>query len=251
MVRLGFWQLDRLKQRRIFNARVLEQTSQSKLALNSELQNGNLFSEESLTEMEYRKIVVTGKYDFTNEVALRNQVYQNQYGVHLLTPLKINGANISVLVDRGWIPGSDFDSGKENGNWSQFEETGDIRVEGVVRASQEKPDFGRISDPVPIEGEARIVAWNLTNLVQMQKQIPYPILPIYIQQAPDPKWIALPYRSEPNLEITEGPHLGYAIQWFTFAAILFLGYPLFFIREIQSTKQTLVPTGNLDNNSGE
>jgi len=41
----------------------------------------------------------------------------------------------------------------------------------------------------------------------------------------------LPYRSAPDLELTEGPHMGYAIQWFTFAVLLLGGYPVFVNRE--------------------
>ena len=52
--------------------------------------------------MEWRAVKVTGKYDLSNQVALRNQYNANQYGYHLLTPLQFDGK--AVLVDRGWIP---------------------------------------------------------------------------------------------------------------------------------------------------
>ena len=59
--------------------------------------------------------------------------------------------------------------------------------------------------------------------------MPYPILPIFIQpttqaDAEPP----IPY--QPNIELTEGSHFGYALQWFTFAVILFFGYP-FYLRK--------------------
>ena len=46
------------------------------------------------------------------------------------------------------------------------------------------------------------------------------LLPVYIQEAPEPAWQGPPYRSQPTLDLTEGPHMGYAIQWFTFAGLL-------------------------------
>jgi surfeit locus 1 family protein len=52
----------------------------------------------------------------SQEVALRNQVWNDQIGVHLLTPLKISGSDLAVLVDRGWVPVQDFDSH----DWSQY-----------------------------------------------------------------------------------------------------------------------------------
>ncbi len=56
MIRLGIWQLDRLQQRRAFNARVLAQTTQPSL----DLTGANL--SEDLTGMEYRAVVVNGEY---------------------------------------------------------------------------------------------------------------------------------------------------------------------------------------------
>ncbi len=219
--RLGVWQLDRLAQRRAFNARVLAQTDLPALILDANTM------QEDLPVMEYRQVTVTGEYDFAHQVALRNQVWQDNYGVRLLTPLHIDGTDQAVLVDRGWISDQDFKAG----DWSQFDEPGTVTVNGVIRAPQSRPDFGRISDPTPVPGGPFQKAWNLANVTQMAKQVPYPLLGIYIQQAPDPSWTALPYRSLPVLDLTEGPHQSYAIQWFSFAAVLGLGYPIFILRE--------------------
>jgi surfeit locus 1 family protein len=63
--------------------------------------------------------------------------------------------------------------------------------------------------------------------------MPYPILPIYIQPEADAADSEPPIRFQPEIELTEGPHFGYALQWFTFATILFVGYP-FFLRKQES-----------------
>ncbi len=55
-------------------------------------------------------------------------------------------------------------------------------------------------------------------------------------------WKGMPYRTQPDLDLTEGPHQSYALQWFSFAVILGLGYP-FFIRR-QERKQLVKPSGN-------
>jgi surfeit locus 1 family protein len=223
--RLGIWQLDRLEQRRAFNARVEAQVSQPVLRL-----EGAALSED-LTGMEYRQIVATGRYDFEHEVALRNHVWENQIGVHLLTPLKIEGSDgalaQTILVDRGWVPDSDF----VYDGWEEYAEPGMVEVRGVIRASQDAPDFGRRADPTPVPGGEPLKAWYFANIGAISQQVPYPLLPVYIQQAPDAVHTGLPYRTQPVLELTEGPHLGYAIQWFTFGIILGLGYPLFISRQ--------------------
>ncbi len=44
------------------------------------------------------------------------------------------------------------------------------------------------------------------------------LLPVYLLQSPAPEGnVTLPYRSEPEVDLSEGPHLGYALQWFAFA----------------------------------
>ncbi|PWH14659.1 MAG: hypothetical protein DDG59_12565 [Anaerolineae bacterium] len=224
MVRLGIWQLDRLEQRRAFNARVQAQLAQPPLVLDSRSLGENLY------DMEYRTVIVQGEYDFANQVALRNQAYQNRWGVYLLTPLKIKGTEQAILVNRGWIPGEAF----LNGDWSPYNQEGEVTVKGVIRRAQTRPDFGRRSDPIPSAGEPPLKAWNLANVEAIAQQIDYPIVPnVYVQQTEgEGEAAGLPIPAMVELDLSEGPHLGYALQWFTFAAILAIGYPFFIKRRM-------------------
>lgn len=219
-VRLGIWQLDRLDQRRAFNARVQAQIDLPVLDLQGEALKADLYN------MEYRAVEVKGHYDFANQVAIRNQSWGNQPGVHLLTPLILEGSGTAVLVDRGWIPAEDF----ETGTWDKYDEPGLVSIKGVIRRPQTKADLSGRGDPVPAPGEPPLKAWIFVNIAGISQQLPYPVLPVYIQQAPEASWTSLPYRSQPKLDLNEGPHLSYAIQWFTFAAILGFGYPFFIQR---------------------
>lgn len=226
MIRLGFWQLDRLEQRRVFNARVIQQVEQEPLKITRE----TLLLD--MSGMEYRKVIVRGRYDFTQEIALRNQVWNDQIGVRLLTPLIITGTDRAVIVDRGWIPQDAYLSG----DWSEYAEPGEVTVEGVVRVAQLQADFGKIADPIPASGE-RLVSWNLANIPQIAEQMPYPVISVYVQQSPDGNWTKPPYRSILTPELSEGSHMSYAIQWFTFASILAVGYPVFVRNEKRNRKQ--------------
>jgi surfeit locus 1 family protein len=225
MVRLGFWQLDRLEKRKAFNARVEAQLSQPELLINAEAAANNKLVQQ-MPGMEYRSARVLGEFDHSHQIALRSQYDNNQYGVHLLTPLKIAGSQQVILVNRGWIPIQDW----ETGSLSKFDQPGFVEVQGMIRPSLDKADFGSRSDPTPAPGQEPLKAWNFVNIPAISEQMPFTLLPIYIQQAPDPAWTQLPHRSLPEIEISEGSHMSYAIQWFTFAAILGLGYP-FFIRK--------------------
>jgi surfeit locus 1 family protein len=223
-IRLGIWQLDRLAQRRAFNAHFIAMQSAPAMDLVSENSQG-------LTDMEYRHVRVTGTYDFTNQVALRNQYHGSEYGYHLLTPLLLDNGS-AVLVDRGWVPadGNDSPSG-----WSRYEEAGQVEVRGVMRLGPSQPDMGGVPDPTLAAGQTRLDFWNFANLERISQQIPYPVLPVYIQPDVDTNNVTPPIPYQPEIDLTEGPHFGYALQWFTFATLLYLGYPFYLRRQLKET----------------
>ncbi|MCI0610482.1 MAG: hypothetical protein L0Z71_15650, partial [Anaerolineae bacterium] len=106
---------------------------------------------------------------------------------------------------------------------------------GQIRLGQAKPVFGGVADTLPQNG-ARLEIWNNADITRIATQLPYPILPVYIQPNPVAGDTEPPIPFQPEIELTEGPHFGYALQWFTFATILFLGYP-FYLRK-QETSST-------------
>lgn len=222
-IRLGIWQLDRLEQRRSFNTHYESARAQPVLDLNHQLP-------ADIVEMEWRSVKVSGAYDFENQVALRNQYYGSQYGYHLLTPLLIG--ETAVIVDRGWIPAEGNSSPSD---WRRYDEAGMVEVLGQIRLGQAKPAIGGVPDPLPEEG-AKLEVWNNADIARFADQMPYPILPFYIQPEVDATDTEPPIPFQPRLELTEGPHLGYALQWFTFATILFVGYPFFLRKQESGTK---------------
>ncbi len=214
--RLGIWQLDRLEQRRAFNTQVTNMRA-------SELLDLNASQPEDIASMEWRAVIVTGEYDFENQMALRNQYSEGIYGFHLITPLQFKGG--VVLVNRGWIP-AESDSLPED--WRVYDEPGTVTLTGQIRLGQGKPSFGGVADALPADGSPLWV-WNNLDVTMMSPQMPYPILPIFIQPTTQgDSEPPIPY--QPIIELTEGSHFGYALQWFTFAVILFFGYP-FYLRK--------------------
>ncbi|GAB4493821.1 MAG: SURF1 family protein [Anaerolineales bacterium] len=220
-VRLGIWQLDRLEQRRAFNAHYLKMTALPPLQLNAAPQ-------ADLTTMEYRAVTVTGAFDFDNQVALRNRYYGSEYGYHLLTPLLLSDGT-AILVERGWIPAQ---GNATPADWRKYDQPGEQTISGIIRLGQTKPDLGGVPDPKLAEGQTRLDFWNIVNLERIALQTPYPLLPVFIQPNPDDARVAPPYPYQPQIEMTEGPHFGYALQWFTFASILFFGYPFYLRKNI-------------------
>jgi surfeit locus 1 family protein len=218
-LRLGIWQLDRLALRRAFNARYLESAAAQPLNLTAA-------PGDDLTNMEYRAVTVTGKYDPANQVVLRNQFHDGQPGYFLLTPLILSDGT-GLLIERGWIPA---EGNAAPSDWRQYDQPGEVTLSGILRLGQTEPELGGVPDPV---GPNRLDFWNLVNPTRISSQLPYPLLPVFIQPNPNPAPANPPYPYQPEIEISEGPHQGYALQWFTFATLLFFGYP-FFLRKMES-----------------
>ena len=76
----------------------------------------------------------------------------------------------------------------------------------------------------------------MVNVDRIQQQVSLKLLPVYIQESPDPAWTGMPYRSVSMPDLSDGPHMSYAIQWFIFASVLGVGYPIFVRRSTRKKK---------------
>jgi surfeit locus 1 family protein len=211
--RLGIWQLDRLAQRRAFNSSLNTRMAQPPIAL--------ALATPDPDALEYRRVEVRGTYDSAQEIVLRNREQDGVPGVHVLTPLRISGSQAAVLVDRGWLPREQADPAARKAFAAP---AGEVLVSGIARRSQE--NIGGPQDPPLGPDRPRLDAWFRVNITSIQQQTGYPLLPIFIEQQPAPGDPALP-RPIATVDLGEGPHMGYAVQWFAFALILLVGYIAF------------------------
>ena len=229
-IRLGFWQLDRLAQRRQFNAQYIAASQSEPLRLSGK-------NVEKSTITDYRRVVIDGSYDFNNNVVLRNQFRDGQPGYFLLTPLVLADGS-GVLVERGWIPAEGNATPED---WHKYDQAGTLEITGILRTGQTQPEVGGVPDP-PLTGQqSRLDYWNMVNLDRIANQLPYKLLPVFIQPNPEPVPDKPPYPYQPTIEISDGPHLGYALQWFVFASILFFGYPFFLRKQLVSSLKNTEP----------
>lgn len=215
-IRLGFWQLERLAERRARNAQIQTQSSLPPLDLNQHLP-----APADLAQMEYRMVTATGVFDPAGEVLLSNQPWQGRLGVHLLTPLRLEDGQ-TLLVDRGWIPYEERDAQARQ----KYAQPGTVTVTAMLRASQS----------IRGQGQNAPGAFTQVNIDLIRQSTGQELLPLYAVQAPNPATSSPPYRVLPEVELTEGPHLGYALQWFFFALVLVVGFPIFLRKQIQSLR---------------
>ena len=87
LARLGFWQLDRLDQRRARNAEITQQLALAPLPLTGEP------LPDDLVTLKYRRASASGEFDFSHQVALKHQNWMGSPGSHLITPLLIEGSS--------------------------------------------------------------------------------------------------------------------------------------------------------------
>lgn len=213
LARLGVWQLDRLEQRKARNVEIVAQLSLPPLLLTGER------LPDDLAGLKYRRAMARGQFDFSRQVALLHQNWMNAPGIHLITPLVLEGSSQAVLVDRGWLPADQA----APDNWSQFEESGPLEVTGFIRLSQTLPDGARGNSTSVAAGPQS--EWYRVDIEAIQAQMPYELLPVYVLRSPAEDGDKhLPYQAEPELDLSNGPHLGYALQWFIFAMILGIIY---------------------------
>lgn len=202
-VRLGIWQLHRLQQKRDRNAVAHQRMQMAPVRITS-------FSLDS-AGLIYRHATATGTYDDERTIILAGRSYNGAPGVYVLTPLRIG--NAAVLVNRGWLPSSDAASV----DISQTREIAGDSVTGLIVKFSEDPRTDRDTT----DNFRRV--WYHLNHGAAQKKFPYPLADFLLQRLPEAKATAAIKRVDvPAFD--EGPHLGYAIQWFSFAVIGIVGW---------------------------
>lgn len=225
LINLGLWQLRRLEERRALNQNIQAALSQPALPLRDAQIDPEVF--------HFRRVAVTGIFDNANSIVLRNQLMGDTPGVHLVTPLRLSGSEQAVLIDRGWLPRPTADL--EPADLIPYEVNSEVTLEGIAYRTQTRSGWLSPLDPPLREGQTRLVNWFRVDIDRIQTQVPYPLLPIFIKQLPDSSTQPDTLPQPEALTLTEGSHLGYALQWFSFAVILVITYGLFLRQQIQKS----------------
>lgn len=230
LARLGVWQLDRLEERRIANAALVAALESPPIELNAEATTLPSTG-DALTELANRDVVARGTYDFDNQLILKLQTYDSFSGVHLVTPLRLAGSEMAVLVDRGWVPDADVAAG----TLTAYDTDGPVVVEGYVALTEKlRRQPSAVSAPT---GELNEI--YRVDIAAIQPDLPYTLLPFYVKESP-PAGIQStpPFLTAREVDLSEGPHQGYALQWFTFAIGLGVAYVIFVNRQLTIADET-------------
>jgi cytochrome oxidase assembly protein ShyY1 len=158
--------------------------------------------------LEYRRAVAVGLYDPDREVIEVGRAVNGVPAIYLVLPLRLDDGR-AVLVEAGWIPSPDariFRSPAVTADDT-------VEVHGVLLA----PRTGVI--PENVEWPISVRFADPTVLGPL---FPYP-LHAWILRRTDRLPDVNSLHVIPLPELTQGPHLSYAVQWFVFAAIAVVG----------------------------
>lgn len=205
-IRLGFWQLSRLAERKASNALMAERMALPSLDLAQAV--------GSTDDLAFRMAEGEGVWDPTHEFLLANRSLAGAPGAHLVTPFRPDGSDLSILIDRGWIS-------QESSNESarqEYRQEARVHVRGLLKPSQAEPTWAFLADPTPIPGGPPRQSWRVLHIPGVQQQTPYSLAPYFLELTEAPASGHSP-NPDPAIDLSEGPHLAYAIQWFAFSAI--------------------------------
>jgi len=213
-IRLGFWQLERLRERRLTNAQVLARLGEVPVPLENIPRNSSV---------RFRRVRTSGTYDFGNEFVQTTRTRNGAPGVHIITPLRRPGSDTAILVNRGWA----YTPDGMKVDLNVFREDSNAIIDGFVE------EFSTAAGAVSTPSVERAV--RRLDRDSIAARLPYPVASLVLVQTKDSgEFIAVdrgtPVRVEPP-RLDEGPHRAYAIQWFGFALVGIAGSVVVLLRD--------------------
>lgn len=208
MINLGMWQSNKADQKQARQELYDQRERDGFIFISAETLD--------LEALRYRRVVARGTYDPKYQVLLDNQVNKGRAGYHVITPLKISGSSVRILVNRGWVP-----VGADRNVLPQIETlANEVEVTGYLQdISGRYIELARTEDT---HGYWQPV-WQNLDPARYKKDMPYTLQPAIILLDPDNssggyvrEW------PKPNFRIDV--NRGYAIQWYLMSIALVIIY---------------------------
>jgi len=209
-VRLGFWQLDRARQKEALEARIERYEHAAPVLVGAQ--------PVPLESIEFHRVRATGRFMPELAVLLDNRPYNDQPGFYVVMPFKLAGGGY-VLVNRGWLPRNIADRAAIEPFATP---AGDIAIEGIARADASRAYELGSGGSAPHQK----IRQNL-DVAAYAHETGLPLQPFVIQQTSDDGDKLVRDWPAPTLGVER--NYGYMFQWWGMAAAA-LGFGLYAAR---------------------
>ncbi len=218
-VSLGFWQLRRLDERQAFNDTIRAALTEGPVPL---VPGG--------TPKEWERVELRGTFRPGTDVLVANRAQNDQSGYWVLSAF--DTAEGTVVVDRGFVPRSLVAQGSLQ---VSAPPTGTVEFVGTVQNSRR----GVFATSV---GTAEVIEISQVDVGKLGERWGTPVLPFWVH-ATTAQGSPLVAVLDPTLN--NGSHLSYAFQWFIFATIGAIGYPMILRRNARARAGGIGPSDDV------
>lgn len=198
LIGLGFWQLDRGREREAAERRLEARMEAPAVALPASVVDAESWRE--------RHVAVAGRYQPARQFLLDNRVRHGQAGYEVVTPLRLSGSDVAVLVNRGWVAAP----ADRQQLPAVATPEGSVVADGVAVVPPPwtftlgRPDAGW--QPV----------WQHLDLERFRALTGMRLQPVVVRLSPQSPAGGFA-RDWPRADAGAARNFGYAVQWFGFA----------------------------------
>jgi surfeit locus 1 family protein len=219
-IKLGLWQYHKAEIKQNIENQYQASLSKQDVMLSDYLDHPE--------QLQYQKVNVLGEYAPQYQILIDNQMEAEQAGFHVITPFKIKGKDLYVLVNRGWLAG-----GAHHQDIPKFETpVGEQAISGMLWIPTAKI-FSLESAESKVGNKSWQPVWQYLDMKKYHAQAPIHVLDVIVKLAPEQatggfvrNWQLPPSRIMTNLS--------YAYQWFGFA---FATLAIYLYSSISKVKQ--------------
>ena len=168
-------------------------------------------------DFEWRTIETTGEFDGENQILLKNRYFEGVYGYEVLTRFELTDGR-NLWVDRGWVK-----AGKDARTAPVITPIpkGQVTIKARLRLDRSLPQGAFFA--LPASGAGMISKLNAQSGLKSEG--------FYLDLIGGTDALLEPKVAAQIPELSDGPHLAYALQWIFFAGLI--GYGRILIRRGQ------------------
>jgi len=195
------WQYHRGVDRHARNFLIEEHIAMSPISLSVSRSNPSRY--------EWQSTTTEGVFDSSQQILLRNRYSEGVYGFEVLT-LFTSTDGMNFWVDRGWVK-----AGKSAVTAPEISQPPDgiVKITGRLRLDSSLPQGSFFA--LPSKGEGLVSELNAQSRLNTEN--------FYLDLLSGSQPSLTPEVSAQLPELSDGPHMAYALQWIFFAGLVVYG----------------------------